>query len=62
MKRLLAASLLVLSVSIVTSAGEIPGVPKSPPCEVNCTSSTSNTTSAVTSAVINLILSLITKA
>lgn len=60
MKRLLAVSLLALSVFSVALAGEVPSPPLPPPCTENCTQSTS-TTNTTTSVLIELVLSLLTK-
>lgn len=59
MKRLLAISLLALSLSTVALAGEVPSPPAPPTCTENCPQSTTTTT--VTTVVIEIVLLLITQ-
>lgn len=60
MKRLLAISLLALSLSTVTLAGEVPFPPLPPPCTENCTQS-APTLTPLEILIIEIAVSVITK-
>lgn len=65
MKRLAAATTLILALSVMVWAGDIPGNPKEPPppppSSPTSTTSTTTTASPLQTVLIELILSLIVR-